>query len=192
MRFLLHLISMLAVALVVGFGLSYYALGDGRLFGALRIGPWVAWPAIGATSPDPYTRAYLARSGVLPLGQGEGVTFTASTDSQGRPLDRACRYRIIGTTPAAAFWTLEAVSTDGRNIAPKGMQMALESRHVDRANDGSLQLYVSRTLAPYNWLEIAGSGRFRLVLTLYNPSDISGSGLSDDTLPAIARERCAA
>src|SRR6185312_7793120 len=144
LRFLLHLLSMIAVAIVVGFGLSYYALGDGRLFGALRIGPWVAWPAIGATAPDPYTRAYLARSGVLPLGQGEGVTFTAATDSQGRPLDRACRYRITGTTPAAAFWTLEAVSPDGRNIAPRGMQMALESRHVDRANDGSLQLYVSR------------------------------------------------
>lgn len=182
---------MIAVALAVGFGLSYYALGDGRLFGALRVGPWLAWPAIGATSPDPYTRAYLARSGVLPLGQGEGVTFTASSDGQGRPLDRACRYRLEGTTPPAGFWTLEAISVDGANIAPRGMQMALESRHVQRAKDGSLLLYVSRSLAPENWLEISGSGRFRLVLNLYDPSDISGSGLSVDTLPSIVRERCA-
>lgn len=192
MRFLFHLLAMIVVALGVGFGLSYYALGDGRLFGALRVGPWLAWPAIGATSPDPYTRAYLARSGVLPLGQGEGVTFTASSDGQGRPLDRACRYRIQGTTPSAGFWTLEAVSLDGENIAPPGMQMALQSRRVQRANDGSLLLYVSRSLAPYNWLEISGSGRFRLILTLYNPSDISGSGLSVDTLPSIIRERCSA
>jgi hypothetical protein len=191
LRFLLHLLAMIVVALAVGFGLSYFALGDGRLFGALRVGPWLAWPAIGATSPDPYTRAYLARSGVLPLGQGEGVTFTASGDSQGRPLDRSCRYRLEGTTPTAGFWTLQAVSLDGRNIAPPGMQLALQSRHVQRASDGSLLLYVSRTLAPYNWLEISGSGRFHLVLTLYDPSDISGSGLSVDTLPSIVRERCA-
>lgn len=192
MRFLFHLLSMIAVAIVVGFGLSYYALGDGRLFGALRVGPWLAWPAIGATSPDPYTRAYLARSGVLPLGQGEGVTFTASGDSEARPLDRACRYRIEGTTPSAGFWTLQAVSLDGASIAPPGMQMALQSRHVQRANDGSLLLYVSRSLAPENWLEIAGNGRFKLILTLYAPSDISGSGFSVDTLPSIIRERCGA
>ena len=99
---------MIAVAIVVGFGLSYYALGDGRLFGALRVGPWLAWPAIGATAPDPYTRAYLARSGVLPLGQGEGVTFTAGSDSEAwsirsRPAIRSERSVMVSM---AGFCTL--------------------------------------------------------------------------------------
>ena len=44
---------MIGVALCVGFGLSWYALCDGRLFGALRVGPWTAWRDVGSPTPDP-------------------------------------------------------------------------------------------------------------------------------------------
>jgi len=192
LRFLVHLVLMIAVALVVGFGLSYYSLTDGRLLGALRVGPWAAWPAIGSASPDPYTRAYLARTGALQLGLSEGLAFIASSDGDGQPLDRSCRYRIEGTTPVASFWTLEAVAADGGNIARPDGPQELQSRHVARANDGSLLLYVSRTLAPDNWLEITGQGAFRLILTLYDPTNLSGSAAAVQTLPAIVKEACAA
>jgi hypothetical protein len=192
LRFLVQLLSMVGVALVVGFGLSYYALTDGRLLGALRVGPWAAWPAVGAAAPDPYTQAYLARTGALQLGQGEGIVFTAADDSDGRPLVRACRYRIEGTTPVATFWTLQAVAADGSNIARPDGQLELQSRDVARANDGSLVLTVSKTLAPANWLEITGNGPFRLLLTLYDPSNLSGSGVAVQSLPTIRREACAA
>src|SRR3990170_4069258 len=100
---------MIAVALGIGFGLSWYALSDGRLFGALQVGPWAAWPEAGAPAPDPYTKAHLSRTGALQLGQSEGLQFIASTDSDGRPLLRNCRYRIDGATPVATFWTLVAL-----------------------------------------------------------------------------------
>jgi len=58
LRFLLNLLLMLVVALAIGFGLSWYALSDGRLFGAAQIGPWIAWPRAGSPAPDPYTRAH--------------------------------------------------------------------------------------------------------------------------------------
>ena len=58
---------MVAIALGLGFGLSWYALTDGRYFGAAQIGPWAAWPRAGLPSPDPYTRAYLARTGAFPV-----------------------------------------------------------------------------------------------------------------------------
>ena len=190
MRFLYNLLLMIVVALGVGFGLSYYTLSDGHLIGAVKVGPWAAWPGVGSPSPDPYARAYLARTGALELGQSEGVVFTATTDSDGKPLDRNCRYRIEGTTPVAGFWTLRAIGTDGSNIAPSTGQQILQSRGVARANDGSLLLYVSKTLAPENWLEIAGDGPFQLVLTLYDPSNLSGAGVAVQTLPAILKEVC--
>lgn len=192
MRFLFNLLLMIMVALAVGFGLSYFTLNDGRLIGAVKVGPWAAWPGVGSSSPDPYTRAYLARTGALQLGQSEGLAFVATVDTNGQPLDRGCRYRIDGTTPVASFWTLRAVDADGGDIARIGSQQALRSRSVARANDGSLVLYVSRTLSPENWLEIAGSGPFQLVLTLYDPSNLSGAGVAVQTLPAIIKEACAA
>ncbi len=191
MRFLFQLVGVVVVALAVGFGLSYYALTDGRFVGALRVGPWTAWPGIGSSSPDPYNRAYLARTGTLELGQSEGLAFTAATDSSGRTLDRACRYRIGGNTPVASFWTLQALAPDGSNIAASAELPALQSRLVARADDGSLLLYVSRSLAPDNWLEITGSGPFQLALTLYDSASISGSGVSAGSMPSIVREACA-
>src|SRR5687768_3972664 len=116
---------MIAVALSVGFGLSYYALTDGRLFGVARVGPWTAWPDVGSNTPNPYTRGHLAREASLQLGQSEGLQFSADTDSQGEPLTLDCGYRIEGKTPLATFWTLVAVDSFGRNLAAQGQPLAM-------------------------------------------------------------------
>lgn len=181
---------MIVVALSVGFGLSWFALTDGRLFGALQVGPWAAWPQAGTAVPDPYTRAHLSRTGALQLGQSEGLQFIATTDSDGRPLLRRCRYRIDGTTPVATFWTLVALDPDGINIARPDSPPASNGTRIARANDGSVVLYVSRSLAPRNWLEITGDGPFSLALTFYDTQIFAGFGTAVETLPAITREAC--
>ncbi len=191
MRFVTNLLLMIGVALAFGFGLSWFALSDGRFFGSTQIGPWTIWREAGAPQPDPYSRAYVSRTGALQLGISEGLQFTASIDSDGRPLDRACRYRIDGTTPVATFWTLTAVAPDGSLITRPDGPTSLSSRRIARANDGAMELYVSRTLAPRNWLEITGDGAFVLALNLYDTSSFGGSSTGVPTLPAIIREACA-
>jgi hypothetical protein len=64
------------------------------------------------------------------------------------------------------------------------------SRRLARAADGSVQLYVSKTLSPRNWLEITGDGPFQLQLNLYDASSFAGVGTADAELPAIIREAC--
>ncbi len=59
-----------------------------------------------------------------------------------------------------------------------------------RANDGSTQLYIGRSLSPLNWLEIGGEGPFRLIMTLYDTTIFSGVGSGAATLPSIIRESC--
>lgn len=190
MRFVLYLLLMIAVALGVGFGLSYYALTDGRLFGVAQVGPWAAWPDVGSPAPNPYTRSHLAREAELQLGQAEGLQFTATTDSAGDPLDRACTYRVAGTTPLATFWTMVAVDEAGINIAAPDTPLAMVSTGLARANDGSVRINVSTRLQPGNWLEITDDGPFRLVLTLYDTAAFSG--FSDTTdMPAILKGACA-
>jgi hypothetical protein len=191
LRFVIHLVAMFAVALVVGFGLSWFSLTGGRTIGAFEVGPWVAWPDIGVASPNPYTRAYLARTGQLELGTTEGLQFVAASDSSGQPLERACRYRIEGTTPVASFWTLAPVAPDGSSIARPDGPLAFNSTRLVRREDGVAVLYVSRSIAPLNWLEIAGDGPFSLVLTLYDTSIFTGVGSAEAELPAIVREACA-
>ena len=189
MRFVFHLLLMVAVALAVGFGLSWYLLTDNRFFGVVQSGPWVAWSDAGSPSPNPYTRAHLARAGVLQLGQAEGLQFTATTDSEGRPLTRDCSYRIEGQTPVATFWTLAALDAAGRNIAAPGTDIALRSSTIVRTGEGAIVVHVGTTLAPGNWLELTGNGPFSLVLTLYDTVASSGFG-SLDTMPAIVLEAC--
>jgi hypothetical protein len=188
-RFVLHLLMMIAVALSVGFGLSYYALTDGRLFGAVQVGPWIAWPDVGSPAPNPYTRSLLAREAMLQLGQAEGLRFIASVDGDDQPLTRNCAYRIKGMTPLATAWTLVALDADGRNIAAPDSDQAMRSTGVARLNDGSIEIGVGTGLMPGNWLELTGSGPFTLVLNLYDTAAFSGFS-SDESMPAISRGDC--
>jgi hypothetical protein len=176
LRFLFNLLALIGVALTVGFGLSWYALSDGRLVGAYRSGAWVAWPAMGSPQPDPYARAALSRNGSLQLGFAEGLQFSASADDDGQPLRRECDYRLEGLTPVAAFWTLVAVDGNGVNVARP---------------DGALVVSVGKRLAPFNWLELTGDGPFQLSLTLYDTSIFAGAGDSVPTMPSIRNLGCA-
>lgn len=190
MRFVFYLLMMSAVALGVGFGLSYYALTDGRLFGVAQVGPWSAWPDVGSNAPNPYTRGHLARTAAFELGQAEGLQFTATVDSDGQPLSRDCSYRIEGRTPLASFWTLVALNPQGINIAAPDTPAALRSAGIVRNNDGSLTIHVGTRLRPGNWLELVGSGPFKLVLSLYDTAVFSGFS-SNEAMPVIRREACA-
>lgn len=190
MRFVLNIGLMAALALLVGFGLSYFALTDGRFFGAYRVGPWAAWPAAGTATPDPYSAAFLSRSGALQLGRAEGLRFVARTDSDGQPLNRRCAYSIEGHTPVASFWTLQAVTEDGASIARPDGEQTLNSQRIARAPDGAALISVSPRLARGDWLETTGSGPFELVLTLYDTSVFTGAGATVNAMPSILRIDC--
>lgn len=190
MRFVIHLLLMVSVALAIGFGLSWYALTDGRLFGGAQIGAWSAWPDVGSAQPNPYTRGHLAREAALQLGLSEGIQFTAAADDSGQALTRDCTYRITGATPLATFWTLVALDSAGVNVAASDGQAAIRSDSLARANDGSIQLNIGTSLMPGNWLELTGTGAFNLVLTLYDTTVFSGLNGSTNAMPAIEREGC--
>lgn len=190
MGLLFRLLIGLAVAICVGFGASYYALTDGRLFAAVRVGPWVAWPDVGQPLPNPYTRAYLARSGLLQLGYAEGIQFTAFTDDTGEALDSACSYRVTGLVPGASFWTLAATDLQGANIAASPELLTLHSERVARTGDGALSASVSASFSPGNWLEIERGGAFMLLLTLYDAVVFSGGNTTIENMPSIEKAGC--
>ncbi|NGP18674.1 DUF1214 domain-containing protein [Devosia aurantiaca] len=190
MRFVLRLLMMIAVALVVGFGLSYYALTDGRLFGAVQLGPWTAWPDIGSPQPNPYTRGHITREAALQLGQSEGLTFIANQDSDGAALDLRCSYRLDGRVPVSTFWTLEAIDpVTWANLSAPGTDAAMRSSEIVRV-DNAMLIHVGTRLRPLNWLELTGTGPFSLVMTLYDTTALLGFSSSDTVMPSITSEGC--
>ena len=191
MRFVLLLLVSIAIALATGFGLSYYALTDGRLFGAAQIGPWISWPDLGSSAPNPYSRGHLTREAALQLGRAEGLKFVATTDSAGDALDLSCAYTLLGHVPVSSFWTLVAVDGDGVNLAAPGTDLALRSSEIARTNTGAMVVHIGKTLASGNWLELTGTGPFSLELTLYDTTAFSGFGSDNDTMPTITRGACA-
>lgn len=190
MRFVLRLLMSIAVALAVGFGLSYYVLTDGRMFGAVTLGPWTTWPDIGSPNPNPYTSGHITREAALQLGRSEGLRFVATTDSDGDSLDLSCTYRLDGHVPVSTFWTLAAVDPQWINLAAPGTEAALRSSEVIRASDGALRVRIGTTLQPGTWLELAGAGPFSLVLTLYDTTALSSFAAANTTMPSITREAC--
>ncbi len=88
----------------------------------------------------------------------------AAIDSDGRPLDRACRYRIDGTTPVATFWTLSRRrptrrASITRADAPAPLSTAPASPAPMTARWSSMSAARWRRS---NWLEITGDGPFAL------------------------------
>ena len=181
----------LAIAIGLGGGSVWYALNAQDGVGAIRIGQWTAFPEIGTQTADPYSKARVAREGVLALGRAEGLTFVAERDETGEPLKRQCAYTIEGSYPTARFWTLYAADQSLGVIGTgKARPAALQSYEVLRQPDNAVAISVGDRPAPGNWLLTSGFGRMYFVLTFYDTPIASSTGLSDVTLPRILKAGC--
>jgi hypothetical protein len=181
----------IAIAIGLGGGSVWYTLDAQSGAGAIRIGPWTAFPDVGTPEADPYTQARTAREGVLSLGRAEGLTFVAEKDSGGEPLRRECSYAIDGGFPTARFFTLYAAdaSLDVIDTARPRRAM-LQSYQLLRRTDDTALISTGSHPLPGNWLAVAGTGPLYFVLTFYDTPIAASTGLSDVELPAIRKESC--
>ncbi|RWL42685.1 MAG: DUF1214 domain-containing protein [Mesorhizobium sp.] len=187
------ILTLLSLAIAIGLGgySVWYALNAQDGVGAIRIGQWTAFPEVGTLTADPYSKARVAREGVLALGRAEGLAFVAERDDAGEPLKRECTYTIEGSYPTARFWTLYAADQSlGVIDTGKPRQAALQSYQVLRRPDNSVSISVGNRPAPGNWLLTGGSGKMYFVLTFYDTPIASSTGLSDVTLPRILKAGC--
>ncbi|SHE62684.1 hypothetical protein SAMN02745157_0584 [Kaistia soli DSM 19436] len=189
MRLLINLLVAIAIAVIVGLGSAWLVLDRERIFGAMTRGAWTAWPELGSPNADPYSRAELARSGALPLGDGEGIAFVADSDDSGAALTDRCNYVVSGQTPAARLWTLTVTDRAGNLFETPAHRHGFHAREILRREDGSFAIALSGEPQPGNWLPVTGSGPLRLTLRLYD-TPLTSSGIGEATLPAITRKAC--
>lgn len=191
MRLLLGTLFALAVAAAVGLGLTYFALTRGAAFGSLTIGAWTAWPKTGTIDADPYARATIARTGQLPIALGDGVSFTAHADDNGKLLDGRCDVVLSGVTPTARFWTLTLYNPGGEQVANSVNRGGFTSQEIVRHADGSFDIVVAPRANPGNWLPTGGVERYSLVLRLYDTAvGVATKAGREVPMPAVTTRSC--
>ncbi|EFI51543.1 MAG: DUF1214 domain-containing protein [Bradyrhizobiaceae bacterium] len=191
MRLIFVLILTMAIATVVGLGLTWNTATRGVEIGTLTIGPWTARPRVGTSDIDPYARATVARSGELPIGAGDGITFRATADNAGKKLDGRCDVVVSGVTPPARFWTLTVYDTKGKLVANTLQRYGFTSQEVVRASDGSFTVRIAPRARSGNWLPTGGISRYQLLLRLYDtPVGVATRSQKDAPLPSITMEGC--
>jgi hypothetical protein len=180
---------------IVGLGLgvmaSVYALGRPSPFDRVRLGPWEIAAHAGSGEVDPYTKAFLERSGAVPLAVGEGLQLIARVDDDGRPLDARCVYSVGPRVPAARYWTLSLIDPEGWSVDNLAGRYGFRSSEILRGANGDFVIAVAAEPQPGNWLPIGRPGPFALALRLYDsPLGATASAIDRTTAPRVTRVGC--
>jgi len=179
------------VGIALGLGATYVVTDRGFPFGSASSGPWTSWPKTGSSEADPYARAIIARKAEAPLGNGEGLSFFASTDDAERPLNGACDYIIEMRTPPARLWTMTVFTPKGTILASPAGRHAIASSTVVRSAGGTLEVVASPSARAGNWLATPKGVPFVLGLNLYDTATSpTQSALEAAALPSIKRGEC--
>ncbi len=160
--------------------------GRSLAFGDVDVGGWRSDFAIGSKAADPYTRARVARHGLLALAKSEAVYLTRSFDDSGAPLREACTYRLSGGAMPAGWWSVTLY--DAQSMLPANTDSAL-SIDAERAGDGAWEAVIApqRPEGAAHWISSRSAGTFDLTLRLYMPD----AKLLADPETALAAPRLA-
>jgi len=190
-RLLLVALVALALAAAVGLGSTWMTTTRGTELGTLTIGAWTARPRTGTVDIDPYARATITRNGELPIGTGDGIAFTATTDDRKKALDGRCDVVVSGVTPAARFWTLSLYDNKGHLVANALQRYGFTSQEIVRGADGGFEIRIASRSRAGNWLPTGGIERYSLMLRLYDtPVGVATRTKRDAPMPTITTAGC--
>lgn len=163
-------------------------------FGNVEIDGWRSDFAIGSEAADPYTRARIARHGLLALSKKEAVYFTRATDSAGRPLVEKCSYAVSGEGMPAEWWSITLYDRDSKLPINDDEALSLNALSVEWEDDRYWGATISsqRPNNEPNWISSRNASTFDLTLRLYMPT----KGLLEDPEasfvgPTVSRISCA-
>jgi hypothetical protein len=181
------------LSLVLGLGSARYMIDNGFALVTASTGPWKTWLSAGSLSADPYTRAHIARSGQLPITSASGLTYFATTDSDGHTLSSYCDYEIIAWPLAALWWTVAVFDEGGKLIPNKAARHAFGSQSLTILPDGTQRIVMAPEARPGYWLPSGDGHDLTLVLRIIRPLEVSrqnGEVVSMQNLPLIKRVSC--
>lgn len=176
MRLALSLLIGSVLGLAAGAAAAFWAagmIGSGLRFGnEINVNGWASDWTIGSPAANPWTRARVARHGLLALAKEEAVYFTTAADSEGRRLSEACTYRVSGGEMPALWWSVTLY--DATSYLPRNRDNALSFDQIkaESAGEGEVWSFLIASEAPEDggWVSSRAAGNFDLTLRLYKPS----------------------
>ncbi len=193
MRSLLKLIAAFIVALSLGLGSAWHMIANGSALTTGKIGPWTIWYAAGNPNADPYTKAYLAREGRLPITSTSALYYYGRSDDAGEPLTSRCDYVIDGEPINAAWWSLAVYDNSGRLIPNNAARYSFNRTDIIRSPNGRFRIVLASTARDGNWLPTGDREALVVLLRIYGPREFNDAikgRLIEEKLPTIRKDGC--
>lgn len=179
-----------ALGLLLGVG-SAALLVRGGHFGGRSYDGWAGDPRVGSAAADPWTRAMVAKSGLLALNKAETIYFTRYKDEGGRPLDAGCAYDLQGGAMPARWWSVTLYAADDYLARNGDAAASVDATRAHLGADGrwSARIGPARAAAA-DWISTRNAGRFSLTLRLYNPTPAAAADFGAVPFPKLRRLSC--
>ena len=192
MTFFVRFVAFIIIAIMLGLGITSLSLNTGSGVAATRHGGWKSWKNSGHLNADPYTRAYIAKTGQLPLPPQIAQTYFALYDNAHRRLHTSCTYLIESPAVEAKWWTLAVYDYNGKIFENPIKRYSFNAESAMIKFEGGFHIYLSQSPQPENWLPIGNQGPFVLVYRLYrkNLTDEKVTLEDDVPLPLVKRISC--
>ena len=191
--FLANFILFLALAVVIGLGSAWYALENGLPITTKSIGPWKIWFEAGRIDPDPYTRAYVARTGRLPITSTHALYYIAKTDQDGYRLTTNCEYELLGAPLEAEWWSIAIYDSYGNVFPNLANRYSYNSANTTRHENGKFNIVISQNARPGNWLPVSGDTQLMIMMRVLGAArkeESQAMVAMEQKLPVIKRGAC--
>jgi hypothetical protein len=153
---------------------------------ANSLGNWQNWPAAGDTSSNPYTQVRFLSDTKLPEHFSEVLTFYRDQDDEGGRLSEDCHYLLSMPRPTARRWSVSVKTIQGAVT-----QLVTQDDVI--SNKNIVEINLSGSVQPGNWLQLNDQISPKVVLRLYDGDTIIAQGSGKDgklDLPLLKRVAC--
>ncbi len=148
-------------------------IGSGASVGnQISVNGWNSDWTIGSTAANPWTRARVARHGLLALTKEEAVYFTTNIDTDGNRLSENCTYEVSGGDMPGQWWSITLY--DATSYLPRNKDNALsfDMTKAAASGDGAAWSFTVAAEGPEtgNWVSSHKAGDFDMTLRIYKPT----------------------
>ncbi len=177
---------------LIGALVTMWSLPALASLGQVQIGAWRHNPAAGAAAADPYTRALVARSGLLALNSHETIYFSIAEDDRGEPLEEACVYELTGGDLPARWWSVTIYAPDDYLPRNDDHAFSMDATRISAAAGAAWTTRISQVKGDaVNWISSHGARNgYILTLRLYQPQQEAREHPASIALPHLARISC--